>query len=81
MIGRRGFGLQLNELWEELYEPSTTLSSPRPIRDALAEYIAALEETYPAAKGEARVVTRQDNRVVVSVPRKCLYEVTTLVTP
>ena len=38
------------------------------VRDALTEYLAALEETYPPAKGTTRVLTRQDNRVVVSVP-------------
>ena len=27
-------------------------------RDALAEYLAALEEIYPSAKGTARVLTR-----------------------
>ena len=37
-------------------------------RDAISEYLAALEEVYPQAKGTARVLKRQDNRVVVSVP-------------
>jgi hypothetical protein len=37
-------------------------------RDALTEYLAALEEVYPAAKGATRVVTRPDKRVVVSIP-------------
>ena len=36
--------------------------------DALSEYLAALEEVYPVAKGTARVLARQDNRIVVSVP-------------
>jgi len=40
----------------------------REVRDALTEYLAALEEIYPVAKGTARVLTRQDNRVIVSVP-------------
>ncbi|MBI3652375.1 MAG: hypothetical protein HY231_15240 [Acidobacteria bacterium] len=37
-------------------------------RDAISEYLAALEEIYPQAKGIARVQKRQDNRVIVSVP-------------
>lgn len=37
-------------------------------RDAIAEYLTALEEVYPIAKGTARVLERQDNRVIVSVP-------------
>lgn len=40
----------------------------REVQDALTEYIAALEEIYPVAKGAARVLTRQDNRVIVSIP-------------
>lgn len=40
----------------------------REVRDALAEYLAALEEIYPPARGTTRVLTRQDNRVIVSVP-------------
>ncbi len=35
--------------------------------DALTEYLAALEEIYPAAKGAARVITRPDKRVIVSI--------------
>lgn len=37
-------------------------------RNAITEYLAALEEIYPVAKGTARVIERQDNRVIVSVP-------------
>jgi hypothetical protein len=43
----------------------------RPARgnqDALTQYLAALEEVYPAAKGAMRVVARRDNRIIVSVP-------------
>jgi hypothetical protein len=40
----------------------------RESRDALTEYLAALEEIYPLAKGETRILARQDNRVIVSVP-------------
>ncbi len=44
---------------------------PRPLArgssDALTAYLAALEEIYPAAKGAARVVTRPDKRVIVSI--------------
>jgi hypothetical protein len=35
---------------------------------AVVAYLRALEDVYPAAKGCASVVRRQDNRVVVSVP-------------
>ena len=44
---------------------------PEPAReadDAVVAYLRALEDVYPAAKGRASVVRRQDNRVVVSVP-------------
>ncbi len=37
-------------------------------RDAIAEYLTALEEAYPAARGKARVVTRADNMVIVKIP-------------
>jgi hypothetical protein len=37
-------------------------------RDAIAEYLMALEEVYPAAKETAHVITRPDQRVIVSVP-------------
>jgi hypothetical protein len=37
-------------------------------RDAVTEYLSALEEVYPLAKGTARVIARQDNRTIVSVP-------------
>jgi hypothetical protein len=37
-------------------------------RDALTEYLAALEKFYPPAKGMARVFTRKDKRVIVSIP-------------
>lgn len=37
-------------------------------QDAQTEYLAALEEIYPIAKGAARVFTRQDNRIIVSIP-------------
>lgn len=37
-------------------------------RDAITEYLAALEEIYPVAKGRARVLKRQDNRIIISVP-------------
>lgn len=36
--------------------------------DAIAQYLAALEEVYPAAKGTTRVVIRPDHRVIVSAP-------------
>lgn len=37
-------------------------------RNAVAEYLAVLEETYPLAKRTARVLPRDDNRVIVSIP-------------
>jgi predicted amidophosphoribosyltransferase len=37
-------------------------------RDAISEYLTALEEIYPLARGTARVIKRQDNRTIVSVP-------------
>lgn len=36
--------------------------------DAVTQYLAALEEAYPAAKGATRVVVRPDRHVVVSAP-------------
>jgi hypothetical protein len=41
--------------------------SARRTGDALTEYLAALEEVYPAAKGAARVITRPDKRIIVSI--------------
>ncbi len=38
------------------------------IEDALTKYIAPLEEIYPKAKGRTRVLRRQDDRIVVSIP-------------
>lgn len=35
-------------------------------RDPISEYLVALETIYPQAKGETRVVTRPDRRVIVS---------------
>ena len=37
-------------------------------RDALIEYLTALEKFYPAAKGTAHILTRQDKRVIVNIP-------------
>lgn len=39
----------------------------RGTKDALTEYLTALERIYPAAKGTIRVVTRRDKRVIVSI--------------
>lgn len=36
--------------------------------DAIVQYLAALQEFYPAAKGATRVVVRPDSRVIVSSP-------------
>jgi hypothetical protein len=45
---------------------------PRQLRkkeqDAVTRYLAALVEIHPDAKGKAHVVTRQDNRIIVSIP-------------
>jgi hypothetical protein len=46
----------------------STRTSCGEARDAMAEYLAALEKIYPPAKGTTRVLTRQDNRVIVSIP-------------
>ena len=37
-------------------------------RDPIAEYLAALEEFYPAAIGSAQVHKWQDDQVIVTVP-------------
>ena len=36
--------------------------------DAISQYLAALQEFYPASKGETRVVVRPDHPVIVSTP-------------
>jgi hypothetical protein len=36
--------------------------------NAITEYVAALQEVYPAASGTTRVVVRPDRRVIVSTP-------------
>jgi hypothetical protein len=36
--------------------------------DAISQYLAALQEFYPASKGETSVVVRPDHRVIVSTP-------------
>lgn len=45
---------------------------PRQLRrkeqDAVSKYLTALVEIHPEAKGKAHVVTRQDNRIIVSIP-------------
>ena len=40
----------------------------RQIQDAVTKYRAVLEEIHPQAKGRTRVVTREDDRIVVCVP-------------
>lgn len=52
---RRGTGQQFRE-------------PARGVQDAITEYLAALEEVYPVAKGTVQVLTRQDNRIIVSIP-------------
>jgi hypothetical protein len=47
-------------------QPPTT--STKDSADPVSAYMAALETAYPAAKGKTRVLARQDNRIVVSVP-------------
>jgi hypothetical protein len=37
------------------------------VKGALAEYLAVLEEVYPAAKGATQVATKPDKRLIVSV--------------
>jgi hypothetical protein len=36
--------------------------------DAITQYLASLQEVYPAVKGATRVVVRPDRRVIVSIP-------------
>jgi hypothetical protein len=36
--------------------------------DAVSQYLAALQEFYPASKGKTHVVVRPDHRVVVTAP-------------
>jgi hypothetical protein len=36
--------------------------------EAIKEYIAALNEVYPPARGNTRITVRADNRVIVNVP-------------
>ena len=37
-------------------------------KEAQSQYLRALEDAYPAAKGKIGIVVRQDNRIIVSVP-------------
>ncbi len=37
-------------------------------KDAVTQYLAALQEFYPPARGTARIVVRPDRRVIVSTP-------------
>jgi hypothetical protein len=37
-------------------------------QDAIKKYLAALEEFYPPARGNAHVSTRRDDMIIVSVP-------------
>jgi hypothetical protein len=37
-------------------------------RDPVAEYLAILREIYPIAKQAVRVLPREDNRIIVSIP-------------
>lgn len=48
------------EISRQVRQPATEA------RDAVSEYLLALEQIYPAAKGATRVVTRPDRRVIVS---------------
>ena len=41
---------------------------PNGTGDAVSQYLAALQQFYPAAKGQTRVVVRPDHRVIVSAP-------------
>lgn len=36
--------------------------------DAISQYLAALQEFYPASKGKTRVVVRPDHRMIVTAP-------------
>jgi hypothetical protein len=48
-------------------EPNRQLRQPASgAGNALSEYLVALEAIYPPSKGETRVITRPDKRVIVS---------------
>lgn len=36
--------------------------------DAITQYLAVLQEVYPAAKGTTQVAVRPDHRIIVSTP-------------
>ena len=36
--------------------------------EAVKQYLAVLQECYPASKGKTRVVVRRDRRVIVTAP-------------
>ena len=36
--------------------------------DAIKEYVSALHEAYPPARGKTRVVVRPDNQMIVNTP-------------
>jgi hypothetical protein len=36
--------------------------------DAIKEYVSALNEAYPPARGKTRVIVKPDNRVIVNTP-------------
>lgn len=40
----------------------------RKAQDAVTRYLTALLEVHPDAKGKAHVTTREDNRIIVSIP-------------
>ena len=40
--------------------------------EAVKQYLAVLQECYPASKGKTRVVVRPDHRVIVSTPLQVL---------
>jgi len=41
---------------------------PNDAGDAINQYLTVLDEFYPSAKGETRVVVRNDQRVIVTAP-------------
>jgi hypothetical protein len=42
--------------------------------NAINQYVAALQELYPVAKGETRVAIRSDDRVIVTAPLPALFD-------
>jgi hypothetical protein len=62
IIGRR-----LKKIWKWLCLP-TSLKATNRAREPIKEYIAALHEVYPRARGNTSVTVRPNYAVIVHVP-------------